>query len=290
MVWFQCEDCGEELKKPKLAAHFNRCSAYKLSCIDCGVTFDQESVKGHNQCISEAEKYGPKSQGKPGSTPQAKPDKPKPNSDVDINVGLSTRPPWVCSLCNTTTTSQQTLLLHADGKKHRAKARAFHAKNQPAGGTQESNSVPVSPVDAPVSQTGEINTANGQNHSNGDLKGEERSVKRKREDQKTEEQNGQVVEAEKVDNKFEKKKKVKVAKEDVDNEIKWKKIITSILKSKADGAMKIKKLQKEVVKSLRERGITKDKDQLHDELISKISSSSRFLVEDKYVKLVVKES
>jgi predicted RNA-binding Zn-ribbon protein involved in translation (DUF1610 family) len=30
MVWFQCEDCGEELKKPKLAAHFNRCSAYKV--------------------------------------------------------------------------------------------------------------------------------------------------------------------------------------------------------------------------------------------------------------------
>ena len=123
------------------------------------------------------------------------------------------------------------MLLHAEGKKHRAKARAFHAKNQPAGGTQESNSVPVPPTDAPVSQTGEINTANGQNHSKRDLKGEERSVKRKREDQKTEEQNGQVVEAEKVDNKFEKKKKVKVAKEDVDNEIKWKKIITSILKS-----------------------------------------------------------
>ncbi|MBA0835719.1 hypothetical protein Goarm_007984, partial [Gossypium armourianum] len=31
-------------------------------------------------------------------------------------------------LCNTKVTSQQTLLLHAEGKKHRAKARAFHAK------------------------------------------------------------------------------------------------------------------------------------------------------------------
>lgn len=37
---------------------------------------------------------------------------------------------WLCSLCNTTTTSKQTLLLHADGKKHRAKARAFHASKQ----------------------------------------------------------------------------------------------------------------------------------------------------------------
>ena len=37
---------------------------------------------------------------------------------------------WVCSLCNTKATSKQTLLLHADGKKHRAKARAFHASKQ----------------------------------------------------------------------------------------------------------------------------------------------------------------
>ncbi|KAL6496497.1 hypothetical protein OROGR_029755 [Orobanche gracilis] len=34
------------------------------------------------------------------------------------------------SLCNTKTTSKQTLLLHADGKKHRAKARAFHSSKQ----------------------------------------------------------------------------------------------------------------------------------------------------------------
>jgi hypothetical protein len=30
MVWFQCEDCGENLKKPKLAGHFRCCSAYKV--------------------------------------------------------------------------------------------------------------------------------------------------------------------------------------------------------------------------------------------------------------------
>lgn len=38
---------------------------------------------------------------------------------------------FICSLCNTKATSKQTLLLHADGKKHRAKARAFHAANEP---------------------------------------------------------------------------------------------------------------------------------------------------------------
>ncbi|KAL6316692.1 hypothetical protein AAG906_019623 [Vitis piasezkii] len=86
MVWFQCEDCGENLKKPKLPNHFRICSANKLSCIDCGETFGQQSVQGHTQ----------------------------------FDVGLSERPPWFC-----------TLLLHADGKKHQAKVRAFHAANEP---------------------------------------------------------------------------------------------------------------------------------------------------------------
>ncbi|KAK2424953.1 protein transport protein Sec24 [Trifolium repens] len=34
-------------------------------------------------------------------------------------------------LCNTKATSKQALLLHAEGKKHWAKARAFHASQQP---------------------------------------------------------------------------------------------------------------------------------------------------------------
>jgi cell growth-regulating nucleolar protein len=29
-VWFQCEDCGEDLKKPKLPNHFRTCSASKV--------------------------------------------------------------------------------------------------------------------------------------------------------------------------------------------------------------------------------------------------------------------
>lgn len=30
MVWFQCEDCGDNLKKPKLPNHFRMCSASKV--------------------------------------------------------------------------------------------------------------------------------------------------------------------------------------------------------------------------------------------------------------------
>ncbi|MBA0622288.1 hypothetical protein Godav_007845, partial [Gossypium davidsonii] len=100
-----------------------------LSCIDCGVIFEQQTVQGRTQCITEAEKYGPKEQVKTPNGSNAKPNKQtKEKPDIDINVGLSQRPPWFCSLCNTKVTSQQTLLLHAEGKKHRAKARAFHAK------------------------------------------------------------------------------------------------------------------------------------------------------------------
>jgi len=33
MVWFQCEDCGENLKKPKLPNHFRMCSATKVFSI-----------------------------------------------------------------------------------------------------------------------------------------------------------------------------------------------------------------------------------------------------------------
>ncbi|KAG8051525.1 hypothetical protein GUJ93_ZPchr0001g30777 [Zizania palustris] len=100
MVWFQCEDCGENLKKPKLAGHFRSCSAYKLSCIDCGQFFNQDTVQAHTQCISEAEKYGPKGQNKQSNNTQGKQDKPKPNTDVDTNVGLLTYPPWFCSQSN----------------------------------------------------------------------------------------------------------------------------------------------------------------------------------------------
>ena len=36
MVWFQCESCGDTLKKPKLPAHYQRCACRAVSCVDCG--------------------------------------------------------------------------------------------------------------------------------------------------------------------------------------------------------------------------------------------------------------
>ncbi|TVU34238.1 hypothetical protein EJB05_16069 [Eragrostis curvula] len=302
MVWFQCEDCGENLKKPKLAGHFRSCSAYKLSCIDCGEFFSQDTVQGHTQCISEAEKYGPKGQNKPSHASQGKPDKPKPNADVDINVGLSTGPPWFCSLCKTTTTSQQTLLLHADGKKHRAKAKAFHASQKQANGNEQ---IPENKESGGASVV-ESKNVNGGKSDNSDRDEAKEAGKRKRMDGNATEQPdnakrqilsssvGEVIQSENV--KSENKTKSDHTANEKDSgadrknldkqKIKWKKVITKALKMNPDGAMKLKKLQKLIIKELQESGVSEDKEGLRGTLMDKIASSSRFSVDGKHIRLV----
>ncbi|KFK40303.1 hypothetical protein AALP_AA3G357500 [Arabis alpina] len=281
MVWFQCEDCGESLKKPKLPSHFRMCRATKLSCIDCGEMFGRDTAQGHNQCITEAEKYGPKGQSKISSngTPAKLKDNLKQQPDFDINVGLSNRYPWFCSLCNTKATSQQTLLAHADGKKHRGKAKGFHAKQQqseqPAVDTTENASNGDSEqkkVDIPIS----ADVAIGDSHV---------EKKRKLESLDETRNNGEVVEAEEAKGGEVKKAK----KEDHEKKINWKKLISSALKSNEDKTLKMKKLKKLVLELLVESGITRDKSELKAELELKVNSSSRFTVDGKYVKLVAKE-
>ncbi|KMZ66607.1 putative Cell growth-regulating nucleolar protein [Zostera marina] len=256
MVWFQCEDCGENLKKPKLANHFRMCSAFKLSCIDCGKMFDQQTVQGHTQCISEAEKYGPKDQAK---SPHTQIVKSKPKTDVDVNVGLSSRYPWKCSLCNTTTTSMQTLLGHADGKKHRAKARAYHA-------SQNNDSAPTT-----ISAASVTVPAAAVEVENGD---------RKRKQSKTGNVNGEVIQAV--------LKKLKSQEEEPRKKIKWKKIVASILEESPNGILKIKKLQKLVRKEIKKySGTDEDKAGIQNKLMEKIASSSKFAIESKSVRLVL---
>lgn len=303
MVWFQCEDCGEDLKKPKLASHFRSCSAYKLSCIDCGAVFSQDTVQGHTQCISEAEKYGPKGQNKLSNSAQGKPDKPKPNADVDITVGLSTHPPWFCSLCNTTTTSKQTLLGHADGRKHRAKAKAYHASRK------QENVSEQAPDDkeiggAPATEPPQLNDGKG---ADSETNVDKDAVKRKRTDSVALEEtdnakrqnlsNLKTVEVVQSENGELKTKSMSAAIEVVNGtnhqdtkkqKIKWKKIITKILETNPDGVMKLKKLQKLVSRELLECGMSEDNEQLHTLLTEKIASSSRFSVDGKNIRLVSK--
>ncbi|UZJ51364.1 hypothetical protein CBS101457_000684 [Exobasidium rhododendri] len=57
MVSFNCNGCGDVVKKPKLDTHFQRCSA-SVTCLDCSTQFNSPSEwKSHTSCISEAEKY-----------------------------------------------------------------------------------------------------------------------------------------------------------------------------------------------------------------------------------------
>ncbi|GAQ87541.1 hypothetical protein KFL_003590150 [Klebsormidium nitens] len=127
MVWFQCESCGDNLKKPKLQSHFQQCAARKLSCIDCGVVFDRQSVQGHTSCVTEEVRYGPRDafrQALANPSAGSKENPAKGGENLELTIGLSTRPPWECTLCRVKCTSEETLQGHAQGKKHRAKARA----------------------------------------------------------------------------------------------------------------------------------------------------------------------
>lgn len=45
------------LKKAKVIQHNAGCRSNSYSCVDCGDYFDLDRVKGHNSCISEAEKH-----------------------------------------------------------------------------------------------------------------------------------------------------------------------------------------------------------------------------------------
>ncbi|PKU84385.1 UBP1-associated proteins 1C isoform X2 [Dendrobium catenatum] len=324
MVWFQCEVCGENLKKPKLPNHFRICSAHKLSCIDCGDIFSKESVQSHTQCMTEAEKYGPKDHGKPSQNSNSKPEKPKKNADVDITVGLSSRPPWFCSLCNTSTTSKQTLLLHADGKKHRAKAKAFHAAQKQSNQTEETkennkeNAETTIPKLEPVKTTG----SNVDKPKENDISAvgaqqvlEMKFDKKRKHDgvgsilntsnegkNASDLNNGEVIQAEENEEKNRSKRSKNAEKvsnsECLGNQagdgvalkkkIKWKKLIMSILNSKPDRTMKIKKLQKLVIKDLKVSGVTGDELQLRDAMMEKINSSSRFVIDNKLICLAAK--
>ncbi|RZS08493.1 hypothetical protein BHM03_00039471 [Ensete ventricosum] len=360
MVWFQCEDCGENLKKPKLPNHFRICSAYKVGrslariisvrlpspFIDplfgalvlisffmpkslAFVHRLREDVRPRERAEAHAEKYGPKDQGKASQKAQEKPDKPKPNADVDVNVGLSSRPPWFCrysffcwisiySLCNTNTTSKQTLLLHADGKKHRAKARAFHAAQKQSTQTVEPTSNTEIADGKPPAKSIESNGFPKTDESKDELNEavklvakveNESSVKRKRNNEVIEDfakdneknvhdlSNGEVIQAREIGTEGRPNKKKHVedhhdkqyhGKEFSQHKVKWKKLVTSTLKTNPDLTMKIKKLQKIVIKMVKESGVTEDEAQLREMLMDKINSSSRFMVNNKKIQLVTK--
>ena len=157
MVWFQCEDCGETLKKPKLQSHFRVCSASRLSCIDCTLTFTRFTVASHTTCVTEYQKYA-ECATKPGGAHAAGyvagQGKGGVGSQGDAApVGLehtSSRPPWRCFLCNVTCTSKENLIAHAASKKHRNRAKRKEAESAGAQARDVANGAP-SPATSPAS-------------------------------------------------------------------------------------------------------------------------------------------
>lgn len=244
----------------------------------------------------------------------------KQKPEVDINVGLSERPPWFCSLCNTNATSKQTLLLHADGKKHRAKARAFHAKQQASdtvgtNGSAENNAANKVAENKDLGDSRDLNSSkvaplcDGSGVENNSL---ESNKKRKLEasengdayhksevNSSAELGNGNDIQIKKAETEVTKgSKKAKLSaqeehakldstadKDVCKKEIKWKKLITSALKSNPGGSLKLKKLKKIVVKSLKDCGYAEDKNKVTEIIDQKIDSSSKFVVDGKYIRL-----
>eukprot|EP00058_Branchiostoma_floridae_P023639 XP_002609129.1 hypothetical protein BRAFLDRAFT_115317 [Branchiostoma floridae] len=62
MVFFNCNACGQTVKKNQVEKHYlTVCrSCDMLSCLDCGKDFWGDDYKTHTQCISEEDKYGGK--------------------------------------------------------------------------------------------------------------------------------------------------------------------------------------------------------------------------------------
>ncbi|GAB2291858.1 hypothetical protein Dimus_026107 [Dionaea muscipula] len=230
----------------------------------------------------------------------------------------------ICSLCNTQTTSKQTLLGHAEGKKHRAKARAFHAANQPPKLVEEESS--QTHVDS-KDKTAEKELLK----DNRDLEDKKSScpLNAKSEVEKSPAENGNTP--------TKRKRKINASEGDADmncpacyildcgnghaeiqggeekratkakktkssgqqdhvvktnggsaNSLKLKKLITSTLKSTANGVLKMRKLQKLVLRAFEESGIQLDENELRNSVEEKINSSSKFEVDGKYVRLATK--
>lgn len=155
---------------------------------------------------------------------------------------------WVCSLCNTKATSKQTLLLHADGKKHRAKARAFHASKQPPveadkSATDAKVAVEIAPNDeVRDDKIGELPKLQESSKQNNSKPGNEISsakkkrklealeddrIKKTKNDTSVDMGNGEVIQGEEATGESNLKKERSAVK----NKIKWKKFIKSALKS-----------------------------------------------------------
>ncbi|KAM0750540.1 hypothetical protein T439DRAFT_325610 [Meredithblackwellia eburnea MCA 4105] len=177
MVSFQCNGCGDTLKKPKLDQHAGRCRNAQFTCIDCNVDFYGKDYRAHTSCISEAEKYqksvykGPKKNQQQHSAPpssnpnsnsngaNSNPNK-RPHSQVEVDPSLlssnGTGEPVV----------EKELEKEKDTEKEGKKSKKAKTTNstEPSAAivvepTPSSSSAPIDSTSTPVSQSSTTTTA-----------------------------------------------------------------------------------------------------------------------------------
>ena len=59
MVSFICDVCGDTLRKKQVDKHCSYVcrTAWELRCIECGMKFEGDEYKKHNECMTEVEKF-----------------------------------------------------------------------------------------------------------------------------------------------------------------------------------------------------------------------------------------
>jgi hypothetical protein len=92
-------------------------------------------VQSHNACVTETQKYAEGATKPGGAAAAGFFDDGKGASGEGEVVGrdhLSNTPPWNCSICKVSCTSEATLLAHARGTKHSRRCRAAAAAAEAA--------------------------------------------------------------------------------------------------------------------------------------------------------------
>ncbi|EFJ11559.1 hypothetical protein SELMODRAFT_446983 [Selaginella moellendorffii] len=279
MVWFQCDDCDDNLKKPSLPNHFRRCRASGFSCIDCGAKFDRQSVQQHTQCVSEVEKYGPK-----GVAAAAK--KNGKNRDGGavaeeiVNMGLSTRPPWSCSLCHIKATGREVLLVHGQSKRHGSKARAaIAARNPPAAQAVIEQESKDPEEERPIQQELSKDPA--------EMPARKKREREGKENENSSRENGAIKQEPKEPVKEEGKISM-----DFSKVVRWRKLISREIKKSSDGSVKRRKLEKAVIPAaidvVKAAGMEADATVLKPLLENYLASTKKFSLHGKSVRKVAK--
>mmetsp|Transcript_5322 Transcript_5322/g.33404 ORF Transcript_5322/g.33404 Transcript_5322/m.33404 type:complete len:257 (-) Transcript_5322:1866-2636(-) len=238
----------------------------------CSVTFDSYSVHGHTSCVTEHEKYALGATKPGGVAGKSLGQAQNPTGCVDEGIVgaqfLATRPPWHCSCCNVTATSKENLLTHAEGRKHKSKARArLSASDCDTSKKQKTTN------DRPAQQDhAQLQASNGTQATPDEDSSQENRRKACLNGDACTSHGANVNE-----------NAGKVPTEDLD----WKKFAKRILKDAKEGKMRRKKLLRRILRKSLGMELNDDAEimKLMPRMVGVLARSSRFEVKDSTVVL-----